>query len=467
MPSRPPPLQSLVTFRNSQGEHARGTLLRVEGTTAVFEVYNPYSIVQMSEVLESLTIRAGDRIVYTGRATVNNLVNTGLLLIVSAALLEPWIEAESYVETDEEFHRATEDFVARWEQSAKLLDGYRIAVGDLRTFFVEMNQWLEHIRLNTEELEVSWLTNCDELLERAEPLYVKLNDLHQRFELEAEKIPPDLVGVHKLFFQRELHPLVMRAPFLHRTYTKPLGYAGDYEMMNMIHRQRTDGLTAYAKIINTAYVRLPIAVCVINRAAMLESYLAHVASASEQDGELRVLCVGCGPAVEIERFVSSNPRAELAEFYLLDFNKETLDYAESRIKATGERTGRKVEAHFLHKSVHSLLKGAASPLNEEFRSRFNFVYCAGLFDYLSDKVCARLVRLFYNWVVPGGCVLVTNMHLRKSSRYVLEHLADWYLIYRDEDAMSQLVPGLGRQRIFTDDTGINVCLEVVRVDIPT
>ena len=41
-------LQSLVTFRNSQGEAARGTLLKLDRNTVVFEVYNPYSIVQLS-----------------------------------------------------------------------------------------------------------------------------------------------------------------------------------------------------------------------------------------------------------------------------------------------------------------------------------------------------------------------------------------------------------------------------------
>jgi len=147
----------------------------------------------------------------------------------------------------------------------------------------------------------------------------------------------------------------------------------------------------------------------------------------------------------------------------MDFNKETLKYAESRIAAAAQRARRVVKAQFLHRSVHSLLKGSASPLREEFASRFDFVYCAGLFDYLSDRVCARLIRLFYEWLVPNGRVLVTNMHIEKSSRYILEYLADWYLIYRDETAMSELVPKLGRQRIFTDATGINVCLEVVKV----
>jgi extracellular factor (EF) 3-hydroxypalmitic acid methyl ester biosynthesis protein len=420
--------------------------------------------VQLSEVLDSLTIRAGDKVVYSGRAIVNNLVNTGLLLIVSAALTDQWVEPEAQIETDEEFYRATEDFVARWQESQNLLEGYRVAVDDLRNFFVDLNQWLEHARLNKEGAKAPWLASCEQLIKRARPLYEQFSELHARFEGEAGKVPPDSLSVHKSYFQKELHPLVMRAPFLHRTYTKPLGYAGDYEMMNMIHREATEGSTAYAKIINTAYVRLPIAVCVINRAAMLQSYLDNVAAEQWEDPEIRVLCVGCGPAIEIERFVSSNPASERVKFFLMDFNKETLEYAESRIKGAAERARRDVSACFLHRSVHSLLKGSASPLRDEFASRFHFVYCAGLFDYLSDRVCARLVRLFFDLIVPSGYVLVTNMHIRKSSRYVLEHLADWYLIYRDEDAMSQLIPGLGRQRIFSDATGINVCLEVRKVD---
>ena len=90
-PSRQAPFQSLVTFKNSQGDTARGTLLTIERGTVVFEVYNPYSIVQLSEVLKDLTIRRGENAVYQGRAVVSNLVNTGLILIVSANFIDPWV----------------------------------------------------------------------------------------------------------------------------------------------------------------------------------------------------------------------------------------------------------------------------------------------------------------------------------------------------------------------------------------
>ena len=81
---------SLVVFRNSQGISARGVLMRLSRDQIVLEVYNPYSIVQLSEVLQDLQIRRGDRTIYTGRAVVGQLVSTGLLLIVSATLVDPW-----------------------------------------------------------------------------------------------------------------------------------------------------------------------------------------------------------------------------------------------------------------------------------------------------------------------------------------------------------------------------------------
>jgi extracellular factor (EF) 3-hydroxypalmitic acid methyl ester biosynthesis protein len=69
--------ESVLVFKNSSGVECRGTLMSVTQQMAVFEVYNPYSIVQLSEVLNELRISRGDRTVYSGKAVVSNLVNTG------------------------------------------------------------------------------------------------------------------------------------------------------------------------------------------------------------------------------------------------------------------------------------------------------------------------------------------------------------------------------------------------------
>ncbi|MFN7309661.1 MAG: SAM-dependent methyltransferase, partial [bacterium] len=59
-------IEPVVTFRNSQGTAVRGTLTSLQRRAPVLEIYNPYSIVQVSEVLSELTLRAGQKAVYQG-----------------------------------------------------------------------------------------------------------------------------------------------------------------------------------------------------------------------------------------------------------------------------------------------------------------------------------------------------------------------------------------------------------------
>ena len=48
--------ESIVSCRNSQGVEIRATPVRMTRHLVVFEVYNPYSILQLSEVLQEFKI---------------------------------------------------------------------------------------------------------------------------------------------------------------------------------------------------------------------------------------------------------------------------------------------------------------------------------------------------------------------------------------------------------------------------
>ena len=86
---------AFIICRNSQGAEVRGTLHRLTRYLAVFEVYNPYSIVQLSEVLNDFRLMMNERVVYSGRAVIANLVNTGIMLICEASLSdEGWIDID-------------------------------------------------------------------------------------------------------------------------------------------------------------------------------------------------------------------------------------------------------------------------------------------------------------------------------------------------------------------------------------
>lgn len=114
-------LNNLITFRNSQDDVVHGTLLKLTRTSLVFEVYNPYSIVQLSEVLNEVTISRGDRPIYEGRAVVSNLVNTGLMLIVSTTLVDPWTELFD-LKPGPSLQKEVRHFIDEWDSNHQRLD---------------------------------------------------------------------------------------------------------------------------------------------------------------------------------------------------------------------------------------------------------------------------------------------------------------------------------------------------------
>ena len=95
------------------------------------------------------------------------------------------------------------------------------------------------------------------------------------------------------------------------------------------------------------------------------------------------------------------------------------------------------------------------------------VYCAGLFDYLSQRVCARLVEIFFKMLKPGGLLVVTNVADTNPSKAWMEYVLEWNLIYRSRDEMMALVPKTTvplQSDLNHDKTGVNLFLEIRKGD---
>ena len=186
---------------------------------------------------------------------------------------------------------------------------------------------------------------------------------------------------------------------------------------------------------------------------------------AESGKRLKVLNIACGPAAEIQTLVAKSELSEFLEFTLLDFNDLTLGYTRQKLKEICEKSKRDVNVNYIQASVHELLKSVHLEKLELGEDEHDMVYCAGLFDYLSDRVCTRLLRLFYRLIKPEGRVLVTNVDPSNTSTFLMEHLLEWYLIYRDQDHLSRMVKGLGEQVTYADETGMNVFLEIKKPEV--
>jgi len=460
---------SLITCRNSQGAEVRATPLRMTRHLAVLEVYNPFSIVQLSEVLSHFRIVINDRPIYSGRAVVSSLVNTGILLVCEVSLEESaWLDVEVFSPSGqrEKLVGDFEAFLAESQRIHSVTPEFKVVVADMQTLLTDLRNWLEQVELGIRSAPSGdrALLEREIMEELSQPIMPTMNELFGRLESVARQLDPSLQPMHRTYIKRQLHPLVLCSPFAFRTFQKPLGYAGDYEMVNMILRDPLEGASLFAKTVNLYFLNSSPALAHRNRIDYLMQVLRAEGRRVASTGRpLRVLNLGCGPAGEIQQLLAQEPIADQMDITLLDFNDETLEFTRGRLNELKTQHHRQTPIRFVKKSVHQLLKeGARFSPNQP---SYDLIYCAGLFDYLSNRVCQRLMNIFHEMVSPDGLLVATNVDPSNPARYGMEFILDWHLTYRDSRQMLLLHPsGVAARNIVTksDDTGVNIYLEVRR-----
>jgi extracellular factor (EF) 3-hydroxypalmitic acid methyl ester biosynthesis protein len=290
--------------------------------------------------------------------------------------------------------------------------------------------------------------------------------LHERFEEIADGVDEELRPEHEHFARRHLHPLFLCSPFGHRAYHKPLGYAGDYLMVDMILRPPCEGPSLFAKTMNLWLLRQYPSEAHRNRIDQLVRWLSQECLRRHvRGGMCRVLSVGCGPAHEIQRFIQTGPLADCLDMELLDMNEETLAHSAAVMEQLKRAHGRRCKIRTKKRSVLGLLRDASRSSSAAPTAQYDFIYCAGLFDYLTDGACRQLLKVCWDWLSPGGLLVATNVDSSRPFRHMLEFLLDWHLIYRDRKQMLKLVPPEIPEEhctLSSDSTGVNLFLEFRR-----
>jgi extracellular factor (EF) 3-hydroxypalmitic acid methyl ester biosynthesis protein len=463
---------NVAVFMTHEGGEARGAILRLSRFAAAFEFYNPAVVLRASEVLDKFRILMDGRTIYSGRAVVGGLIDAGARIICEVKLDDRVTETDLSLPSPAagpDGEQAYDRFFRQWQKNYRVAPEFKVQVTDIQAFLVAVRQWLEQVEFDLgtrpdsrrSELEMETLDVV------ARRVIGAFNAQHERFEELAYAIPAEHYGAHQEFVRRQWQPLFLCSPFGQRTFYKPLGYAGDYEMMNMIHRNRPEGGTLYEKLIHFLLVSQWPAQSVRNRIAHLKNHLLLETARVVRSGRrARVLNVGCGPAREVQDFVKETPLANEVDFSLLDFNEETLAYASNQIDRARNQFSQQTGVETRRVSVHHLLRQNAHQVHFGSAPSYDLIYCGGLFDYLSEPTCRALVNLFYDWLRPGGMVIVANMSDSKPFRNFIEFVLDWQLIYRDSGKMLALAPAHAREtaRVIAEPTSVNLFLHLGKPD---
>jgi hypothetical protein len=280
-----------------------------------------------------------------------------------------------------------------------------------------------------------------------------MNDLFDDLLARREDEPSTWPSVARDCLDHPIRELLHQDPFTYRAFAKPRGYAGDAVMMDYIYglgetQQAARRATPLGRAIFRYMDTRPSARAVRFRRCLIADLIDRVAA----PGGARVFALASGHLREAE--ISRAVRlGHVQEFVAIDQDKASLavvarDYARFGVKAQ-------------EGSVRQILSGKVNP------GQFDFVYAAGLFDYLSGPVATALTRRLFEMTRPGGVMLIPNFLASVRDRGYMESFMDWRLIYRDHADMRALAAALPDSdladcRIFDDGDDAITFLLVAR-----
>ncbi|HEV8550289.1 MAG TPA: PilZ domain-containing protein [Polyangiaceae bacterium] len=399
--------------------------------------------VEVGTILGEILVRFDQHEAYRGEARVSSVRREDDAVIVGVSLVDTLMNIEDVLQLRD---------VKAWAGSGSskglgLRDAAWRVPGQERfkSLVAELRLLLEDAREKLGELEASlpWQVAHgdqetparDALIERirtefsAEVVQAS-NEIDAAFRLAARGERDGL----REYSGRYLHELLMQSPWMHRARHKPLGYPGDYEIMNGLYANHFVGPTLFAKGLNLAFVSTPAAVAVRTRKDQLKREIGAAIDARAGAERTRILSIAAGPAQEIYELLEERSSLPCpVDIVLFDQDKRALSYSYRRLqKLVTSKWKDQVNLLHLHDSIRHLLRGAAVFAGH---GAFDLVYSCGLFDYLQMPSAVSLCRSLYSLVAPGGRLYVGNMVPSCASRWVMELHLDWFLVYRERSEM--------------------------------
>jgi extracellular factor (EF) 3-hydroxypalmitic acid methyl ester biosynthesis protein len=340
----------------------------------------------------------------------------------------------------------------------QLLKNDQTVPSEFRHNIYELKDFLEGLKLelNSVEEEISKNGNryADQYRESiatviGKYLYETVLNFYQKTSIIFNKIDEAQKKYSIEFFRRKMNELMYAAPIVDRIYNKPLGYAGDYEMMNIIYKTQAEGLTLFNKCIHNLFIRDPAAEAVRNRAEYLCNKIKKLI---EMNKELKILSVASGPAMEIQLLLDRDliPHDTAIEINLLDQDEDALKHAQYELK-TRLKKYKNIKVNYLHIAVKNIIARGLDTSN------YDLIYSAGLFDYFSDPVAQLAVNKLITNLKQKGQLIIGNFNTSNPSRPVMEIALDWHLIYRSEKDLERLYSHYGSSfNIEKEHLGINL-----------
>jgi len=250
-----------------------------------------------------------------------------------------------------------------------------------------------------------------------------------------EKVNLNKGNVEKVYKLKKLFINKIRKLFTRKDYSewsikKPLGYAGDYKIIDDIY-QNTPQTIGFNRLFDNYYQTSSIAVGVRNRKEDFKKIINNFVKKNKKKRN-RILNLACGPCRDILELLSYDMiDVKNIEFDCIDNDEHALEYAKTLLKAY-------TNINFIRENILRL--AAVKNITTKIKHKYDIIYSTGLFDYLPDKIAMKLIENMRILLKHKGMLVISTVRNKYSnpSVHYMEWAGDWNLIYRDDDEFRKL-----------------------------
>ncbi|MBB3454884.1 SAM-dependent methyltransferase [Rhizobium sp. BK313] len=233
----------------------------------------------------------------------------------------------------------------------------------------------------------------------------------------------------EIVFLAQNHPVthfLFQDPFTRWSFDKPRGYSGDAHLLDFIygHSKVETEIAASTDLGRTIYEYTKNAsssVAVRERRDLLARRVDDFAK--DRPGSAEVLAVASGHLREAALSTALRER-KIRRWIALDQDPLSVG------TVARDFAGTCVEA--VDGTVKSLFSG------KHALGHFDYIYAAGLYDYLTFPVAARLTRKCIEMLKPGGSFLFANFSQEIEVDGYMEAFMNWPLLLRSESDMRMI-----------------------------
>jgi len=255
----------------------------------------------------------------------------------------------------------------------------------------------------------------------------------------------DICGLHPL------KDLLYQDPVTYHAYSRPRGYPGDAALIDYFYGLNGNGggngrVTKLGRSISDYLFECPSASSVRWRAKLIARMIDDLAG---QNPAAEIMSVACG---HFREALQSEAIKQNAVKRVVAFDQDEASLQQIR----QEKITRNVEC--VNGNIRQLITKKLQ------LGRFDFIYSAGLYDYLNDKVAFLLTLRLMNMLKENGRLLIANFMPETKECGYMQAFMHWKLLYRTRDQFTAIFEPLHGyiSNVFYDENNYVVYIEFRR-----